>query len=442
MMSPTLTVKNTFISVDALEGDLEGPSVQTKTSRHVLARSRSQGSLGRDDGESEQIRKLNRILESDKDAVREARSPMKTTPAGTATPPSSEDSSSESMDVGGWIELGSYGALPASALREPAGKSCVSELQKLKEKLQQVCQPDALASTEAALHVDGKGIDRNGSNASVSTMTSFEANRSRAFSNGSIMTDCFTEDRDDSPVEFDLTIEEEPGKPWDEKKWSAKERYARSDSGGSWGGPEPLLYGPTSWYPAAEQMSAPMGYNGSPFNTPMPSPSQWAQDKCYGYKDKSSRGLPRESRHNRVPKNVNLQAEFQSAGEITTLMIRNIPNRYTQRELMQELEELGFANKFDFLYSPLDKGTMSNVGYAFVNFKTPQWAAQCMQAFQSYRFKRHRKTSGKVAAVSAAHLQGLEANLAHYEKTAVNTAKMKQRRPVVLASISSLTPSL
>lgn len=100
---------------------------------------------------------------------------------------------------------------------------------------------------------------------------------------------------------------------------------------------------------------------------------------------------------------------------------------------------MGFAGTFDFLYSPLDKGTMSNVGYAFVNFKSHEYASKCIEAFHNYRFKRHRKTSGKVAAVSAAHLQGLEANLAHYEKTAVNTAKMKQRRPVVLANISSLT---
>ena len=28
----------------------------------------------------------------------------------------------------------------------------------------------------------------------------------------------------------------------------------------------------------AENMNASMGYDGSPFNTPMPSPSQWAQD--------------------------------------------------------------------------------------------------------------------------------------------------------------------
>ena len=72
------------------------------------------------------------------------------------------------------------------------------------------------------------------------------------------------------------------------------------------------------------------------------------------------------------------------------LRIRNIPNRYTQRELIAELEDLGFAGTFDFLYSPLDKGTMSNVGYAFVNFKTHEDASKCIAAFHNYRFKRQK----------------------------------------------------
>ena len=33
---------------------------------------------------------------------------------------------------------------------------------------------------------------------------------------------------------------------------------------------------------------------------------------------------------------------------------------------------------------------------------------RCMKAFQNYRFKRHRKISGKIAAVSVAHIQGPE----------------------------------
>merc|ERR1719502_1018151 len=122
-------------------------------------------------------------------------------------------------------------------------------------------------------------------------------------------------------------------------------------------------------------------------------------------------------------------------------MIRNIPNSYTQRELLKELESLGYAGTFDFLYIPVDKGTMSNVGYAFVNFTDLQYAKMCMQTLQTYRFKKHRKPTGKIAAVSVAHIQGLEANLKHYENAAVNSAKLKQRRPVVMANISQVVPT-
>jgi len=144
--------------------------------------------------------------------------------------------------------------------------------------------------------------------------------------------------------------------------------------------------------------------------------------------------------HAHVPKSVNLAEEFSKNTEdapFTTVMIRNIPNRYSQNDLIDEMEELGFAGTFDFLYVPLDKGTMSNVGYAFVNFLEEASAKKCMAAFEGYRFKRHRKSSGKIGTVSVAHLQGLEANVRHYERSAVNTAKLRQRRPVIMANISS-----
>jgi len=149
---------------------------------------------------------------------------------------------------------------------------------------------------------------------------------------------------------------------------------------------------------------------------------------------------PTESRHCNVPKTVNLAEEYAKNGSAvatTTLMIRNVPNRYSQRELISELKSLGFGGAFDFLYVPLDLGTMSNVGYAFVNFTQSVWAEKCMQVLQNHRFKRHRQ-AGKVAAVSVAHIQGLEANLKHYEKSAVNTSRLRQRRPVVIANMSSL----
>jgi RNA recognition motif-containing protein len=132
-------------------------------------------------------------------------------------------------------------------------------------------------------------------------------------------------------------------------------------------------------------------------------------------------------------------AKTKKGGQaITTLMIRNIPNRCSQRELIGELERVGFAGCFDFVYVPLDLGTMSNVGYAFVNFIHPTYASRCMEMLPKHQFSRQRK-SGKPVAVSPAHMQGLEANLRHYEKSAVNTSRLRQRRPVVMNILKTVS---
>lgn len=148
--------------------------------------------------------------------------------------------------------------------------------------------------------------------------------------------------------------------------------------------------------------------------------------------------------HARVPKSLNLAEEFSKVKEQapTTMMIRNIPNRYTQRELIEELESLGFAGSFDFFYAPIDFGTMGNVGYAFVNFIDSSWAARCQQLINGFVFRRHQqKTRKKVATVSVAHLQGLQANIRHYENAAVTgRARSKRCGPVILTSIANAVP--
>merc|ERR1712227_614149 len=90
------------------------------------------------------------------------------------------------------------------------------------------------------------------------------------------------------------------------------------------------------------------------------------------------------------------------ARSFTTLMVRNIPNKYSQRKLIDELKRLGFEGCFDYVYVPLDEKTLVNVGYALVNFRDHESALKCMGALQ------HFEKPGR-AAVSVAHVQGLSA---------------------------------
>merc|ERR1712217_505612 len=59
-----------------------------------------------------------------------------------------------------------------------------------------------------------------------------------------------------------------------------------------------------------------------------------------------------EFSHCHVPKTVNLAEQFAAkhgkSGPPTTIMIRNIRNRYTQQQVMMELDTLGFAESYDF----------------------------------------------------------------------------------------------
>lgn len=144
--------------------------------------------------------------------------------------------------------------------------------------------------------------------------------------------------------------------------------------------------------------------------------------------------------HGRVPKNHNMTEMSNSTKHepATTLMIRNIPGKYSQNHLMMDLHDTGFADTYDFLYMPIDKGTSNSVGYAFVNFVDPAVATKCIDRFQGHRFTQLQRSSNKMARISVAHLQGLEKNLQHYENTAVNSAKQQQRRPVIMANISKM----
>lgn len=151
---------------------------------------------------------------------------------------------------------------------------------------------------------------------------------------------------------------------------------------------------------------------------------------------KAGYGSSAKREHANVQKQTNFAAGHTDQSEITTLMLRNIPNQYDREMLMGELEFVGFGDLFDFIYVPMDKATQWNVGYAFVNFVNPKIAKAATSVLTNYRFCRYGAPSQKVTHVSPAHLQGLEKNAEYYNRTAVGRSKIAGHRPLVLTGQS------
>lgn len=118
-----------------------------------------------------------------------------------------------------------------------------------------------------------------------------------------------------------------------------------------------------------------------------------------------------------VPVMVQVPLAPEEWGSATTVMMRNLPNKYTQQMLLEKLHELGFAGTFDFLYLPIDRETSANKGYCFINFSEPYYAWMLKTACEGQKMGRFN--SSKEVSVVPASLQGFEANYAHYSNTHV-----------------------
>ncbi|CAE7244027.1 ML3 [Symbiodinium natans] len=102
----------------------------------------------------------------------------------------------------------------------------------------------------------------------------------------------------------------------------------------------------------------------------------------------------------------------------TTVMLRNLPNKYSQQMLLEDLNTSGFLGTFDFLYLPIDPETNANRGYCFINFTDPSFAWMLKCTYEGRKMGRFN--SDKVVSVAPAALQGFEANYAHYSTARVN----------------------
>jgi RNA recognition motif-containing protein len=105
--------------------------------------------------------------------------------------------------------------------------------------------------------------------------------------------------------------------------------------------------------------------------------------------------------------------------ELSTLMLRNIPNKLTQLEIADFVKSRNV--NFDFLYAPLDFKSHMNLGYCFINFISNIDALKFWKSIEGQRLADSPSSwSAKKCEVTWARIQGLERNVRHYKNSPIN----------------------
>ncbi|CAI9756336.1 unnamed protein product [Fraxinus pennsylvanica] len=112
----------------------------------------------------------------------------------------------------------------------------------------------------------------------------------------------------------------------------------------------------------------------------------------------------------------------------TTIMMKNIPNKYSQKLLLNMLdnhcihcnEQIADGDDqplsaFDFVYLPIDFINKCNVGYGFVNMTSPEATMRLYKAFHNQSWEVFN--SRKICEVTYARLQGIEALREHFKNS-------------------------
>lgn len=179
----------------------------------------------------------------------------------------------------------------------------------------------------------------------------------------------------------------------------------------------------------APSMRSSFGNNDHFFRTSVASSSGHAGNAHGGG---SSAGRPATGRNDKGTGEFSLSIAKVASGEDkrTTLMIRNIPNKYTQQMLLAEINRNHRGN-YDFFYLPIDFKNKCNMGYAFINFIEAAHIEAFHKEFDGQKWTNFN--SEKVCAISYARLQGKQAMIARFQNSSL-LEKHESYRPLVFGS--------
>ncbi|KAF2490373.1 hypothetical protein BU16DRAFT_621996 [Lophium mytilinum] len=124
----------------------------------------------------------------------------------------------------------------------------------------------------------------------------------------------------------------------------------------------------------------------------------------------------------------------------TTIMLRNIPNKMTDEQLLLLLWDAGFRGLIDFMYLRMDFKSGANVGYAFFNLTSPIHIIRFLECFEGRPWPSMRAgPTTKLAEISYATSQGLEALIQKFRNSSV-MRELKSCRPKLFYTFQDNVP--
>mmetsp|Transcript_825 Transcript_825/g.1586 ORF Transcript_825/g.1586 Transcript_825/m.1586 type:complete len:158 (-) Transcript_825:85-558(-) len=105
-------------------------------------------------------------------------------------------------------------------------------------------------------------------------------------------------------------------------------------------------------------------------------------------------------------------------GRVSEVMLRNIPSRCREHEVIGAVAELGFGQRLQKMYLPVHRNAevSFNRGYAFLGFDSPEVALAFRDAMRNYSFRRR---SSKMVTVHPVRPHGESA----FEHASVSIVK-------------------
>ena len=132
---------------------------------------------------------------------------------------------------------------------------------------------------------------------------------------------------------------------------------------------------------------------------------------------------------------INLLDIFLCKDLRTTLMIKNIPNKYTISSFLDEINTY-FKFTYDILYLPIDYVNKCNLGFAFINFVEPFHIILFHELYSGKKWKKFN--SEKICELLYAKYQGKKELIGHFEKGKVLSFESEEKRPLILATPNPL----